>query len=282
MLSFDNKSALIKHLDSYRHLKTTVGFVPTMGALHAGHVSLIAKSLQDNEITIVSIFVNPTQFNNLHDLQNYPRTLENDVHIISTISDKIVIYAPTAVDVYDGQPAATKFNFDGLEHQMEGEFRPGHFDGVGTVVSKLFDIIKPTNAYFGEKDFQQLQIIRKLVEKSKIQTNIIACAVYREQNGLAMSSRNERLTTQQRTNGKIIYETLLEAKGLFERLSAEEVKAFVRKKFECQSDFKLEYFEIANEKDLLTCKHKSKNKKYRAFIAVFADNVRLIDTIALY
>lgn len=282
MLSFDNKSALIKHLDSYNRLKTTVGFVPTMGALHAGHLSLIAKSLQDNEITVVSIFVNPTQFNNLNDLQNYPRTLENDVQIISTISDKVLVYAPSADDVYDGQATATAFNFDGLENQMEGKFRPGHFDGVGTVVSKLFDIIKPTNAYFGEKDFQQLQIIKKLVTKFKIQTNIIACPVFREQNGLAMSSRNERLTKLQRANGKIIYETLLEAKTLFTQSSANMVAKFVCKKFDCQTDFKLEYFEIASENDLLTCKHKSKNKKYRAFVAVFADNVRLIDTVALY
>ena len=282
MVSFDNKLALIKHLDHFRLAKTTVGFVPTMGALHQGHLSLIAKSLQDNAITIVSIFVNPTQFNNQNDLQNYPRTLENDLAQIQTLSDQVLVYAPTVTDLYPENAVATTYHFDGLENQMEGKFRPGHFNGVGTIITKLFEIIKPTNAYFGEKDFQQLQIVKKLTAKYNLNTKIVGCEVFREQNGLAMSSRNERLTAQQRAQGSIIYETLLEAKTLFKHTSAKEVAAYVEKKFSSQTEFELEYFEIACENDLVSCKNKSKNKNYRAFIAVFAKNIRLIDTLALY
>jgi pantoate--beta-alanine ligase len=281
MLIFYNKADLNIYLNASRSNNSTIGFVPTMGALHEGHLSLLRESIKNNLQTVISIFVNPTQFNNPEDLAKYPRTLDNDVEKIKSISDKIIVYAPTVDDIYEGNTKSTHYNFDGLEHQMEGKFRQGHFDGVGTVVKRLFDIVKPTNAYFGEKDFQQLQIVKKLVEKEKIKVNIIGCTIFREQNGLAMSSRNERLTNLQREKAEIIYKTINKAKQLFGTKSAKEVIEFVTGQFKNDSLFELEYFEIADEATLLPCIRKSKNKKYRAFIAVFVNKIRLIDTISL-
>jgi pantoate--beta-alanine ligase len=281
MLIFDKKQDLITHLKSITNSKTTFGFVPTMGALHKGHLSLMEQSLKNNTISVVSIFVNPTQFNNPNDLAKYPRTLESDVEKIKTISDTIIVFAPSVVDIYEGETVSENFDFDGLENQMEGKFRPGHFNGVGTIVKLLFEIVKPTNAYFGEKDFQQLQIIRKMVEKSKLNVNIVCCPIFREPNGLAMSSRNERLSADERIHAAIIYKTMLEAKRIFGTKSAKDVSEFVEKVFKNNSEFKLEYFEIADEKTLLTCIHKTENHIYRAFIAVFVNSIRLIDTISL-
>jgi pantoate--beta-alanine ligase len=281
MLIFNNKVDLNKHLQPIRSAKTTLGFVPTMGALHDGHLSLLQTSMSNNQLTVMSIFVNPTQFNNPEDLKKYPRTLDSDIEKIKSVSDQIIVYAPTVEDIYEGKTQSQSYNFDGLENQMEGKFRPGHFDGVGTVVKRLFEIVQPNNAYFGEKDFQQLQIVKKLVEKEKIPVNVIGCAIYREKNGLAMSSRNERLSQDERSKGALIYKTLQQTKQLFGTKSAKELKEFVTKAFQNQFDFKLEYFEIADEASLLPCVRKNKNKKYRAFIAVFVNNIRLIDTISL-
>ena len=281
MLIFDKKADLIHCISIEISKKKSIGFVPTMGALHDGHVSLLKTSLQNNDITVVSIFVNPTQFNNIEDLKKYPRNIDADVKKIKTLSDKIIIYCPSVDDVYEGTITSTHFNFDGIEHQMEGKFRKGHFDGVGTVVKKLLEIVKPTNAYFGEKDFQQLQIVKKLVDKEKIPVNIIGCPIFREANMLAMSSRNERLTEDERKNATIIYSTLIKAKNLFGTKSAKSVSEFVNKQFENNEQFTLEYFQIADETTLLPCINKSEKKKYRAFIAVFVNNIRLIDTISL-
>jgi pantoate--beta-alanine ligase len=278
---FSKKVDLNKYLKDNNLDKSSIGFVPTMGALHAGHLSLLEKSTQNNVTTVISIFVNPTQFNNAEDLEKYPRTLENDVKKIKTISDKILVYAPTVEDIYEGKTKSEHYNFDGLENQMEGKFRPGHFDGVGTVVKRLFEIVKPTNAYFGEKDFQQLQIVKKLVEKEKILVNIIGCPIFRESNGLAMSSRNERLSAEEKEKAAIIFKTLNNAKTLFGTKSAKNVSDFVSKTFQNHPIFELEYFEIADEATLLTCVRKNKNKNYRAFIAVFVNKIRLIDTISL-
>jgi pantoate--beta-alanine ligase len=165
MLIFNTQKDLISHLNSISNLDTSIGFVPTMGALHQGHLSLLKEALLKNSIVVTSIFVNPTQFNNPEDLAKYPRTLEKDVEKIKSISDKIIVYAPSVDDIYEGQTVSKHFDFDGLENQMEGKFRPGHFDGVGTIVKRLFEIVKPNFAYFGEKDFQQLQIVKKLVKK---------------------------------------------------------------------------------------------------------------------
>jgi pantoate--beta-alanine ligase len=281
MLIFDRQVALIEHLKPIFDSKITIGFVPTMGALHEGHLSLVENSLKENAITIVSIFVNPTQFNNPEDLEKYPKNLESDLDILKSVSDTVLIYAPNVEDLYEGKTVSNHFNFGGLENQMEGKFRPGHFDGVGTIVKRLFEIIKPTNAYFGEKDFQQLQIIKKLVKKENLPINIVGCPIFREENGLAMSSRNERLTPNERESVEIIYKTLLEVKSKFNSESISDIKSWVEHVFENQNNFKLDYFEIADEATLLPFEEKTITKKHRAFIAVFVNNIRLIDTISL-
>ncbi|ESU19409.1 putative pantoate--beta-alanine ligase [Flavobacterium cauense R2A-7] len=281
MFIFNKKSDLTAHLAAIRTQKTKIGFVPTMGALHQGHLSLLKESIKNNAITVVSIFVNPTQFNNAEDLTNYPRTLERDVEKIKTVSKDIIVYAPSVEDIYEGNTKSTAFDYDGLEFQMEGAHRPGHFDGVGTIVKKLFEIVQPTNAYFGEKDFQQLQIVKKMVQKHNLTVTIHGCPIHREANGLAMSSRNERLSADARNEAALIYKTLKEAKSKFENHSAKEVIAFVENTFKKHPNFQLEYFEIADEATLLSCIRKSKSKKYRGFIAIFINNIRLIDNISL-
>ena len=281
MYIFNKKVDLNDFLKNNILDNTSIGFVPTMGALHQGHLSLLKKSIENNITTVISIFVNPTQFNNVEDLEKYPRTLEDDIEKIKTVCDKILIYAPTVEDIYEGNPKSQHYNFDGLENQMEGKFRFGHFDGVGTIVKRLFEIVKPTHAYFGEKDFQQLQIVKKLVEKEKLPVTIVGCPIFRETSGLAMSSRNERLSQNEKEKATIIFKILNEAKILFGTKSAKEVSDFVAKSFQKHPSFELEYFEIADEATLMTCFRKNKNKKYRAFIAVFLNKIRLIDTISL-
>lgn len=278
---FYSKAALIAYLKTIKTANSTIGFVPTMGALHQGHLALMQRSLKENDDTVVSIFVNPTQFNNPEDLAKYPRTLEEDVKKMRTLSDKIILYAPSVDDIYEGNTVSQTFDFDGLENQMEGKFRPGHFNGVGTIVKRLFEIVTPTNAYFGEKDFQQLQIVKKLVEKTGLPVNIVGCPIFREENQLAMSSRNERLTSQERKDASIIYKTLAEAKEIFQNNSPQETIEFVENSFKGNKEFELEYFVIADESTLLPINQKENDKKYRAFIAVFVNSIRLIDTISL-
>ena len=278
---FYGKASLIDYLKSIKTVQSTIGFVPTMGALHQGHLALMQKSLLENENTVVSIFVNPTQFNNPEDLAKYPRTLEEDVKKLTALNPNIILYAPSVEDIYDGKPLSQSFDFDGLENQMEGKFRPGHFNGVGTIVKRLFEIIEPTNAYFGEKDFQQLQIVKKMVAKNHLQVNVIGCPIYRESNNLAMSSRNERLSTEERNEAAIIYKTLTAVKEKFATNSTSAISEWVQKSFNKNTRFTLEYFVIADEATLLPCTRKNKNKKYRAFIAVLVNNIRLIDTISL-
>ena len=278
---FYGKAPLIAHLNSSQFIDSTIGFVPTMGALHDGHLALMERSLRENEYTVVSIFVNPTQFNNPEDLAKYPRTLDEDVRKITALNPEVIVYAPSVDDIYDGKPVSQSFDFDGLENQMEGKFRPGHFDGVGTIVKRLFEIVTPTHAYFGEKDFQQLQIVKKLVAKNHLPVTIIGCPIYREANQLAMSSRNERLSADERNQASIIYQTLLQAKVLFQNETIESAIQLVQQTFENHPLFDLEYFEIADEETLLSSITKEENKNYRAFIAVFVNNIRLIDTISL-
>jgi pantoate--beta-alanine ligase len=281
MQIFYGKTALMDYLSSIKTSKSEIGFVPTMGALHEGHQSLMKQSCKENNITVVSIFVNPTQFNNPEDLEKYPRTLDQDIVKISQIDPNIILFAPTVEDMYEGKTLSQSFDFDGLENKMEGEFRPGHFDGVGTIVKLLFEIVQPKRAYFGEKDFQQVQIVKKMVYKNNLPVTIVMCPILRETNNLAMSSRNERLTLQARNEASLIYKILIEAKAKFANHSAQKTIQWVQNKFHENKNFTLEYFEIADEDTLSTCNRKLKNKKYRAFIAVFINNVRLIDTISL-
>ncbi|MDO6595661.1 pantoate--beta-alanine ligase [Oceanihabitans sp. 2_MG-2023] len=259
----------------------TIGFVPTMGALHQGHLSLVAQALSENNVAVVSIFVNPTQFDNAEDLKKYPRTLEADAELLQTLSKDIIVYAPSVDAIYQNKVVAQHFSFDGLEHEMEGKFRDGHFDGVGTIVKRFFEIVTPNNAYFGEKDFQQLAIIKKLVEKYSIPVKITGCKIHREASGLAMSSRNTRLKPEYKKVAPFIYKTLQSAKIKFGTKSANKVTEWVSKEFAKQQLLELEYFIIADVKTLKTVKRKSNKKNYRAFIAVYADDIRLIDNIAL-
>ena len=280
MLIFNTKAALETLLKKHKSNHSSIGFVPTMGALHKGHLSLLEQSLRDNDYTVISIFVNPTQFNNAEDLKKYPRTLEADTLKIKQLNPDIIVFAPDAEEMYDGDITSAHFSFDGLEDQMEGRHRPGHFNGVGTIVKKLFEIVQPDNAYFGEKDFQQLQIVKKMVEKNHLPVNIIGCPIHREANGLAMSSRNERLSAEEREKASFIYKTLTRAKQLFSNQSVKEVKSYVEDAFKAHPEFNVEYFEIAEENTLIPSSIKE-NKKYRAFIAVFLSNIRLIDNISL-
>jgi len=279
MLVFAKIKSIQQKINSLKK-ETTIGFVPTMGALHRGHLSLIEKAKEENDIVVVSIFVNPTQFDKHEDLVNYPKTIDTDLSMLKSVFCDYV-FTPTAEEIYSNNIQSASFNFDGLEHQMEGKFRAGHFDGVGTIVKRLFEIVKPHKSYFGEKDFQQLQIIRKMVEKHQVPVKIIGCDIFREKDGLAMSSRNTRLTNEHRSAAPFIYKTLKQAKIEFGTKNAVEVIQWVENEFKKQPLLELEYFEIAQEETLLPIKNKIESQKYRAFIAVFAEKIRLIDNISL-
>jgi pantoate--beta-alanine ligase len=280
MKIFKKKKELNVYLQSLKAQKKTIGFVPTMGALHKGHLSLISKAKKINDIIVVSIFVNPTQFDNTEDLIKYPKTIENDTKLLESVSCDVLFY-PSVEEIYSTNIIADKFDFDGLEHQMEGKFRDGHFNGVGTIVKTLFEIVAPHRAYFGQKDFQQLQIIKKMVKKHRINIKIEGCAIFREKDGLAMSSRNTRLNKEQKEAAPFIYKTLIEVRKKFGVENAQNITEWVEDQFRNQTLFNLEYFTIADEKTLKTIKNKESGKKYRAFIAIFAGEIRLIDNIRL-
>ncbi|WP_461532599.1 pantoate--beta-alanine ligase [Sinomicrobium sp.] len=281
MAVYHQRDVLQNLLSQQKERGRTIGLVPTMGALHEGHLSLVAQSARENDITVVSIFVNPTQFDNKDDLQKYPRSLEEDTRKLYAENPNVLIFAPEVEDVYSDTVRSDHFDFDGLEFQMEGKFRKGHFDGVGTIVKRLFEIVKPDNAYFGEKDYQQLLIVKTMVEKHHIPVQIHGCPIKREENGLAMSSRNKRLPEQLRREAGFIFEVLQQARENFKIQTPEAVKEVIVQRFEEHPEFKLEYVEIADTNTLEPALHKEKDKKYRAFIAVYADEVRLIDNIAL-
>lgn len=280
MKVFKTKSELKEFLSKVKIKNKSIGFVPTMGALHEGHLSLVEKAKENNDITVVSIFVNPTQFDNKEDLVKYPKTFDNDVVLLESVNCNVLFF-PSVEEIYSKNIESEHFSFDGLEHQMEGEFRDGHFNGVGTIVKTLFEIVEPDVAYFGKKDFQQLQIIKKMVEKHALPVKIKGCDIYREEDGLAMSSRNTRLTKEHRKIAPFIYKTLKNAKKKFGINSAVEVTEWVQKQFQKHPLLELEYFTIANEKTLETIVKKESGYKYRAFIAVFAGEIRLIDNIRL-
>lgn len=280
MVPIKTKKELRKKLSSLKK-SNSLGLVPTMGALHLGHASLIEKAVAENEHVVVSIFINPTQFNNPEDLSKYPRTIAKDIALIKEISSEIIVFTPSVAEIYNHKAESKKYAFNGLEKVMEGAFRIGHFNGVGTIVEALFVLIEPDRAYFGEKDFQQLRIIQKLTELQKLPVEIIGCPIIREPHGLAMSSRNERLDPILRKKASFIFENLNAAKQKFGMENASKTKEWVIEEYLKHPDFKLEYFEITDVATLTPIQQKIKNTKYRAFIAVFADDVRLIDNIAL-
>jgi pantoate--beta-alanine ligase len=261
--------------------RKTIGFVPTMGALHVGHISLVEQANLENDCVVVSIFVNPTQFDNPNDLLKYPRTIENDIAHLKRFSKNIFIFSPSALELYNNNINSKSYNFSGIESEMEGKHRIGHFDGVGTVLNLFFRIIKPNKAYLGEKDFQQLRIVKKLVEIENLPVKVIGCPTIRETSGLAMSSRNKRLNNEQLKEAILIYKTLLKIKENFNLLSILKLNQLVEKEFKSHPSLTLEYFEIADTETLKTGIYKSKKKKYRAFIASFIGGIRLIDNMAL-
>ncbi|MEI8085707.1 MAG: pantoate--beta-alanine ligase [Paludibacter sp.] len=265
-------------IESLKTAGKTIGFVPTMGALHDGHKVLVVKSVAENDCCIVSIFVNPTQFNNLTDLEKYPRDLNRDSELLESVGCKI-IFAPKAEDIYQNDELNNRFDFDfgGLDTVMEGRFRPGHFNGVVQIVSKLFNIVQPDKAYFGEKDFQQLSIIHRMVKLMKYNVEIIDCPIVREPTGLAMSSRNERLTVEQRLIASEISKVLFESCNFAPQLSPLEITKQVISKINNIAELEVEYFDIVDVESLQTIHNWSKPAV--GCIAVFCGEVRLIDNI---
>lgn len=273
------KKDLITCLQPFITERKSIGFIPTMGALHRGHISLIERAALENEVVVVSIFVNPTQFNNADDLAKYPRTLQSDISKIEATCPSVILYAPEADDVYDGMIASEYFDFEGLDRVMEGEFRPGHFQGVATVVKRLFEIVRPNRAYFGEKDYQQLLIIHKMVQQVRLDVDIIPCPIIRSKSGLALSSRNARLSKKAIKQAAEIYQILSHARQLFSELEPNEVSKWVENEFANRKYFELEYFTIANSETLQPIDEKKEKQTYRAFVAVYIENVRLIDNV---
>lgn len=255
-----------------------IGFVPTMGALHNGHLQLVKRSVSENDCTIVSIFVNPTQFNNASDLEKYPRNPEADAVLLAGVGCN-AIFLPAVDEMYNKQEQINTFEFDfeGLDKVMEGKFRPGHFNGVVQVVSKLFTITTPDNAYFGEKDFQQLAIIHLMTQRMQFNVHIVDCPIVREESGLAMSSRNERLTTAQRLTAANISRILFESQKVAETSQPDNVKSFVETELNKIEGLKLEYFEITDAVTLQTIDNWDRPSV--GCIAVFCGDVRLIDNV---
>ncbi|WP_232468275.1 pantoate--beta-alanine ligase [Alkalitalea saponilacus] len=255
----------------------TVGFVPTMGALHQGHISLVNKAAETCDFVLVSVFVNPTQFNNPDDLERYPRDLAKDLHLLKDTGCELV-FAPTVKEIYP-KPDTRIFDFGNLDKVMEGEHRPGHFNGVAQVVSRLFDITQPDYAFFGEKDFQQLAVIRAMVRQENFDVKIVPCPTIREEDGLAMSSRNLLLTPQQRKKAPIIARTLFESCNFVNAKSIDKTIEYVINSINREEELKVEYFEIADADTLLPIKNWKESEHIVGCIAVFAGEIRLIDNV---
>ena len=260
-----------------KHSDKSIGFVPTMGALHEGHISLVERAREENDMVVVSLFVNPTQFNDPEDLRKYPRTIDSDLHLLEKAGADIV-FIPSVEEVYP-EPDSRRFDFGNIDKVMEGATRPGHFNGVAQVVSRLFDIVKPGRVYFGEKDFQQIAIIKELVKQLDIDVKIIECPIVREGDGLAMSSRNALLTPEHRAAAPGIYSALREAVMLKDMLSVAEVEDHVRRTVEKNPLLQVIYFNIVDADTLIKISGWDEAKKIQGCIAVQAGAVRLIDNI---
>ena len=282
MIIFKNIPDFKNHLRKLKNENLRIGFVPTMGALHDGHISLIKKSLSENDYSVVSIFINPTQFNDINDFESYPNDISKDIQLLDSISENIILFNPDADEIYSGKVFSDSYDFGDLDKYMEGEHRKGHFQGVATVVHKLFEIVMADNVYFGEKDFQQLRIIEDLVLKIGFKFKIIRCETIRQNDGLALSSRNKKLDISSQNIATNLFKALSFAKKNFENLDLEKIYTSVEDLFENFPQVSIEYFAIANEKDLKPIKKKKKNQRYRAFIAADISGVRLIDNIKLY
>lgn len=264
-------------LDEARLNKEKIGFVPTMGALHQGHLSLVSEASKNASVVVVSIFVNPTQFNNSNDLKRYPRDLQTDLDALSTVKCDVV-FAPEVDEVYP-ETDTREFNFGALETVMEGKYRPGHFNGVAQVVSRLFDMVRPDKAFFGLKDFQQLAIIRAMTKQLQLPVEIVPCDTVREKDDLAMSSRNMLLSTMHRKNAPVIARTLFESCNFVASKSVEETKESVISAINATQGLEVEYFEIVDGYTLQPVDNWNDSDYIVGCIAVFADEVRLIDNV---
>jgi pantoate--beta-alanine ligase len=277
MIVYRTKTDLTGHLLSLQNEGQTIGLVPTMGALHQGHMSLVEKANAENDIVVVTIFVNPTQFNDLSDLDHYPRTLDQDLELIRQLEADLV-FVPSVKEMYPEEDTHI-FDLGSLDKVMEGKHRIDHFNGVAQIVSKLFLLIRPQRAYFGQKDFQQLVIIRRLVEILELNLTIVPCPIIREKDGLAMSSRNTRLSKEERKLAPFIYETLVQAREKMEDMTPSQVKEWVTLQFKKQSELNLEYFEIVEDKGLMPIDEWDEKLNKVACLAVQLGGVRLIDNL---
>jgi len=280
MVVVKSVNELKKQVGRLRDEHKSIGFVPTMGALHQGHLQLVSRCVAENDACVVSLFINPTQFNDKNDFNRYPRTLENDIALLASVGCAIV-FAPSAEEMYTPSEMETVFDFDfgGLDEVMEGIFRPGHFNGVVQVVSKLFSMVTPDKAYFGEKDFQQLAIIRRMVQVMIFPIEIVGCPIVREKSGLALSSRNALLSEQERTTAAVIYRTLSESKQLMHEKTVAETKAWVIDRLNAIDGLKVEYYEIVNGNSLQSITDWSDADYVVGCVTVYCGKVRLIDNI---
>jgi pantoate--beta-alanine ligase len=274
---------ILRDIDSVRSFileqkrsKRKVGLVPTMGALHAGHLSLVSRSIQENDISIASIFVNPIQFNNPADLEKYPRTLDQDVELLNRVGCHAV-FCPSAKDMYTTASSIT-LDFGKLDKVLEGEFRPGHFSGVGVVVAKLFNIIQPDVAYFGQKDYQQYLVISQLVQDLSFPVRLVCGEIIREENGLAMSSRNKRLSDEERKNAALLFRSLSQVKERLGHTSIESIRQEIKGTLFI-SNIRLEYLELADRSNLTLLKQYDPSTPAILLMAAYVGEIRLIDNI---
>ena len=268
-------------LKKSRKKNKTMGLVPTMGSLHSGHLSLIEQAYDNNDVVWVSIFVNPIQFNNSNDLKNYPRNLKNDISKIQHLSDKVRVFNPSVKEMYKDGLSINYYDFEPLDKIMEGEFRKNHFNGVATIVYKLLKLFNPNDVYFGEKDFQQVLIIKKLIIIEKFELNLIVSKTVREENGLAYSSRNNRLTNSDRKKASIIYKSLIFIKSNFKKKPLNVLRSHVISSIEKIKNFKVQYLEILDNNSLSPYNNENDSSIQRAFICVVVNDIRLIDNILL-
>lgn len=280
MQTFETILSLQQKIAELKQSGKSIGFVPTMGALHQGHLDLMQKAKQENDVLVVSIFVNPIQFNNPADLEKYPRALDQDKQLLQSVNCDL-LFAPDVKEMYP-EPDKTIYNFGKLATVMEGAFRPGHFNGVAVVVKKLFEIVSPDKAYFGEKDFQQLAIIQSLVKQQKLSVTIVPCSTIREADGLAMSSRNMRLSPEERAIAPEIHKILQKTVSLRNVLSPNEMEQYAKNAFNKIQAFDLEYVSIADDTDLQPIEHWNDVSGARIFVALQLGNVRLIDNVRIF
>lgn len=281
MTIFEDIDPIQEYLFPFRSNRKKIGFVPTMGALHKGHLSLIQASKQENDVTICSIYINPTQFNNSSDLSNYPRVLQKDIELLNDCECD-ALFLPSDQVMYPQQPLL-QISFGELEKVMEGKYRAGHFNGVALVVSKFFNIINPSNVYFGQKDLQQFLIVEKLIKDLSFQLNLKCLPIVREPDGLAMSSRNSRLSNNERYLATSLFKALSLAQNfLLEENNVEKAKFIVDEFFQAIPEIHLEYFEVMDSESLVPVTNLDRSREVSLFIAGYLGKVRLIDNIFLY